>query len=558
MKKMLIFILVVSLFMALPVSAAEPVIKTDGNYYDAINDAFMVNGTIENEIGNVPMTLKISYNGQLVYLTQTVAKSQEGVVSYEFPKMSLSATTPSGTYQIEVRSAFLNTPFTDTINYVGTDLILPIIRDSIVTEITAKDENGLLENLSANKDTLIINYDAIEELKDPSYFASLMFGETYELPEALNDVSDNILVQDALKELRSDIKENLSMAAYFDIDTVEDSKEWFSEYAEYYGYNSEHKMYEYLPAHEDSSFVARVKPQNLKSLSKVKNDLEKNLLLTNVQLTDSTTVISDIITDFPEYFSGFSREYQKLSEDNKGAVWNHLKGTNFATCEALVKAANDYAKKISNNDEDDDDDDGGSWGGSAGGGYGVTGTIAPDASNNELQLVIFSDLPANHWAYAPMLNLYRRNIIKGYGDNTVKPDQAITRAEFIKILAEISLMPIDLTGEDFSDVSENHWAYKYIKSARKTGLVTGGYTNNFNPDERITREDMLVILQRATKAPDGSANFADMGDAASYAKGAIGYFSEKGVVNGMGDNMFMPKGETTRAQACKILNLLYQ
>ena len=33
---------------------------------------------------------------------------------------------------------------------------------------------------------------------------------------------------------------------------------------------------------------------------------------------------------------------------------------------------------------------------------------------------------------------------------------------------------------------------------------------------------------------------------------------ENGVVNGMGDNMFMPKGVTTRAQACKILNMLYQ
>ena len=69
---------------------------------------------------------------------------------------------------------------------------------------------------------------------------------------------------------------------------------------------------------------------------------------------------------------------------------------------------------------------------------------------------------------------------------------------------------------------------------------------------------MLVILQRAINAPSGNANFSDMNSAASYAKGAIGYFSEKGIVNGMGDNMFMPKGNTTRAQACKILNLLYQ
>ena len=75
MKKMLIFVLIISLFMALPVSASAPVIKTDANYYDPINDAFYIKGTIENEIGNIPMTLTISYNGEVVFLAQTVAKA---------------------------------------------------------------------------------------------------------------------------------------------------------------------------------------------------------------------------------------------------------------------------------------------------------------------------------------------------------------------------------------------------------------------------------------------------------------------------------------------------
>ena len=560
MKKMLIFVLIISLFMALPVSASAPVIKTDANYYDPINDAFYIKGTIENEIGNIPMTLTISYNGEVVFLAQTVAKATDGVVSYEFPKMFLPATAQSGDYEINVRSTFSTTPHTTSISYAGTDSLLPILK-LVKEKIDDKDKAGLLNCLSTEKDKLIIDYDSIADLTDTNekYFVSLMFDESYTLPDALTDVSDNLAVQEALKKLRSDIKEDLSMAQYFDIDTISEAKEWFTEYADYYGYTSEHKIFEYLPAHETTQFVTRVVPEDVRPIEKVKKVIEKTILLTNVQITDSTTVVSDIISAFPEYFTGFSPKYNKLSVSNKGSVWRHLKGTKYDTCEALVKAANEYAETLAEGSGGGGGGaGGGNWGDSAGGGYGVTGSMAVGNNGNELQLTIFTDLTQSHWAYAPMLNLYRRNIIKGYGDNTVKPDQAITRAEFIKILAEISLMPIDMTSEDFADVPATHWAYKYVKSARKAGLITGGYGNSFNPDEKITREDMLVILQRAKNAPDGTSSFSDITNASSYAVGAIGYFSSNGVVNGMGDNMFMPKENTTRAQACKILNLLYQ
>ena len=76
-------------------------------------------------------------------------------------------------------------------------------------------------------------------------------------------------------------------------------------------------------------------------------------------------------------------------------------------------------------------------------------------------LATFIDINESHWAYAPMMSLYKRNIITGYGDGTVQPDRAITRAEFIKILVQISNTAIDTDAEDFADVTQAHWAYNY-------------------------------------------------------------------------------------------------
>lgn len=46
----------------------------------------------------------------------------------------------------------------------------------------------------------------------------------------------------------------------------------------------------------------------------------------------------------------------------------------------------------------------------------------------------FSDMKENHWAYKAIKQLNDEGIMKGYDDGTVKPDNSVTRAEFIKLL----------------------------------------------------------------------------------------------------------------------------
>ena len=79
--------------------------------------------------------------------------------------------------------------------------------------------------------TFGIDYSKIEHLGNKDYFAELMFDENYAFPGTPADswtASDYDKAQDAVKELRLDIRENLSMAQYFDIETIDDAKEWFT------------------------------------------------------------------------------------------------------------------------------------------------------------------------------------------------------------------------------------------------------------------------------------------------------------------------------------------
>lgn len=92
-------------------------------------------------------------------------------------------------------------------------------------------------------------------------------------------------------------------------------------------------------------------------------------------------------------------------------------------------------------------------------------------------------------------------IISGYPDGEFHPENNVTRAEFSKMLilaAEKS--GIELSGDTdvkFNDVAESHWAYSYITSAAKAGIVNGTGKNTFSPDDNITYEQAAKMILSA-------------------------------------------------------------
>ncbi|MFH0702587.1 MAG: S-layer homology domain-containing protein [bacterium] len=108
----------------------------------------------------------------------------------------------------------------------------------------------------------------------------------------------------------------------------------------------------------------------------------------------------------------------------------------------------------------------------------------------------FLDLKPDYWAYNPIQALSMQNILSGYSDNTFRPENPVTRAEFATMIVKTldkENMPIERR-VGFTDVSSSFWAYDNIQKAVNLGLIKGFPDQTFKPYEYITKSQALAIL----------------------------------------------------------------
>ena len=210
---------------------------------------------------------------------------------------------------------------------------------------------------------------------------------------------------------------------------------------------------------------------------------------------------------------------------------------------------------------------GGGGGTSSGGGGGPK--YAPIATGNveviekKEETPLFSDLETASWAKNSILELAQKNIISGYDDKTFRPNERITRAEYVKILVNALFERTEVTECDFNDVPATHWAYDYIANAVNNGIINGVTDKSFAPDAYITREQAATICFRTAQklgialTKKESKAFNDFNDVSVYAKKAVTELGACGLMSGDENGDFKPSDETTRAQAAQIIyNLL--
>lgn len=187
-------------------------------------------------------------------------------------------------------------------------------------------------------------------------------------------------------------------------------------------------------------------------------------------------------------------------------------------------------------------------------------TVSDDKDVNNT--AVFKDISDYKWAEEYILKLNSAGIINGYEDNTFRPGNDITREEFVKMI----VFAMNISGEcthSFKDMPINNWAYNAVSAAYKNKIVSGISDELFGTGEPVTRQDMAVIAYRAVLKTGEIKNvtnktkvFADEENIASYAKEAVHYLHEQEIINGVGDNMFMPEEKASRAEAAKIIYLI--
>ncbi len=87
-------------------------------------------------------------------------------------------------------------------------------------------------------------------------------------------------------------------------------------------------------------------------------------------------------------------------------------------------------------------------------------------------------------------------VVNGYEDGAFRPDEAMTRAEFVTFLQRLLFIPTpDWYGDpvEASDLDENHWAYHALNRAYQDGWITVE-DGAIRPDESITAAEAAAAL----------------------------------------------------------------
>ena len=163
-----------------------------------------------------------------------------------------------------------------------------------------------------------------------------------------------------------------------------------------------------------------------------------------------------------------------------------------------------------------------------------------------MQIAGFYDFDYSHWAWADVRKLTSSGLVKGYGDKTLKPENPITRAEFIYTLWNLAGSP-STSGGGFVD-SWAHWANKAISWASTNGYVKGYDDGYFRPDQSITRAEIATVLFRYLQPLPVLANlFYDTNG--HWAQVYISSVAHQGIIQGYPDGTFRPDNTATRAEA---------
>lgn len=184
--------------------------------------------------------------------------------------------------------------------------------------------------------------------------------------------------------------------------------------------------------------------------------------------------------------------------------------------------------------------------------------ITPPIEETTDSNAVFKDLDGVPWAVESILALYNKGVISLSQDGNFRPDDFITREEYIKML--ILCLDIEMDESEvssFHDIDETQWYAPYIASAERLGITNGDADGYFGIGVPVTREDMCVFVIRALKAAckdysdvqlsDGT--FEDKHDISEYAAGAVASAYESKIILGVGGGMFEPKRNAARSEA---------
>jgi len=173
-----------------------------------------------------------------------------------------------------------------------------------------------------------------------------------------------------------------------------------------------------------------------------------------------------------------------------------------------------------------------------------------------------------HWAAQDIKDLSRQGLLAGYEDGSFRPDNPISRLEFIVFLDRLAgmkekgennpKMSLPLPFVDAGEIPP--WAKDTVARAYARGWLKGFEDGTIRPFATLTRVEAAAFLVRfmgeSAPAPAPSLPFRDLGEVPSWAKDAVARAYAAGLLRGLTPDTLGPLSSLTRAQAAAVLKRL--
>ena len=192
-------------------------------------------------------------------------------------------------------------------------------------------------------------------------------------------------------------------------------------------------------------------------------------------------------------------------------------------------------------------------------GFGTVQAAAAVYAADSGAAAAFNDIQG-HWAEKEIKALSDKQFLDGYkntqdGSLSFKPNQNITRAEFVRYFVKSKGLPLsNNTESEFTDLGDSSQEDRgYIITAVEYGLINGYPDHTFRPDSTITRAEIAAILSRSEMLPPAEdASFADIPED-YWASDAIFAVQQAGLFDGYEDGSFRPDQKMTRGEAAAVI-----
>ncbi|MCG8401333.1 MAG: S-layer homology domain-containing protein [Firmicutes bacterium] len=190
--------------------------------------------------------------------------------------------------------------------------------------------------------------------------------------------------------------------------------------------------------------------------------------------------------------------------------------------------------------------------------------VPPADEQIRVNLPQFTDVD-KHWAQKEIAFMVEAGVVNGVSEEEFQPNAGITRAQFAAMLLRLLDVEENPTAaEGFDDVDPRSWYRGVVGAAVQKGLIAGYDSRRFGPDGPVNREQMATILYRVMIMKNtlnatgldqdiALAGFGDRDGISPWAREGVAGMVGHGLMAGRGTDKFVPRGESTRAEAVVLL-----